>query len=124
MDVAMLAPTALSIKVHKESKLRGWKSRSGISIDLIPFGGVSDNDEEIHWPPDDDTVMTVLGFREACAHAELVKLRSQPELIVPVASPEGFALLKLISWSERDATTRVKDAQDILYAIHHYLKVS
>lgn len=44
-------------------------------------------------------------------------------LILPVASPEGLALLKLVAWSERDAQTRRKDASDLDYLMTHYEEI-
>ncbi|TMG90328.1 MAG: hypothetical protein E6H73_15570, partial [Betaproteobacteria bacterium] len=32
-------------------------------VDLIPFAGVEDAERHIAWPPDDATVMNVIGFR-------------------------------------------------------------
>lgn len=67
-------------------------------IDLIPFGGVSDADGQIAWPPTQDFVMSVLGFDEAYQNAWNVTLMKSPELSVKVASPAGILLLKLIAW--------------------------
>ena len=45
-----------------------------LAIDLIPFGGVEDATGRIRWPGD-DSLMRVLGYREAAATATLCFLR-------------------------------------------------
>jgi predicted nucleotidyltransferase len=90
------------------------------SIDIMPFGGVADEDVNIQWPPSGDTVMSVLGFEEALSHANRVRLRDTPILDVPVASPEGMTILKLIAWTDRAADVRKKDAKDIAYLLTTY----
>ena len=92
-------------------------------IDLIPFGGVSDDNDQIAWPPKQDFVMSVLGFDEVCQNAWNVTLTKNPELSVKVASPAGILLLKLIAWTERGHEYQGKDAIDIYYVIKHYSKI-
>jgi predicted nucleotidyltransferase len=92
-------------------------------IDLIPFGGVSDTDGQIAWPPKQDFVMSVLGFAEVYLHAWDVTLIKGPELSAKVASPAGILLLKLIAWTERGHEYQGKDAIDIYYVIKHYSKI-
>jgi len=92
-------------------------------IDLIPFGGVSDTDGQITWPPEHAIVMSVLGFEEVYAHAWDVTLSQTPALTVRVASPAGILLLKLIAWTERRLSVPGKDATDLYYVIRHYSKI-
>ena len=92
-------------------------------IDLIPFGGVSDDHGQIAWPPKHDFVMSVLGFNEVYQNAWDVTLSKNPELSVKVASPVGILLLKLIAWTERGREYQGKDAIDIYYVIKHYSKI-
>ena len=92
-------------------------------IDLIPFGGVSDDNDQIAWPPKQDFVMSVLGFDEVYQNAWNVTLTKNPELSVKVASPAGILLLKLIAWTERGREYQGKDAIDIYYVIKHYSKI-
>lgn len=89
-------------------------------IDIVPFGGVEDEKANIQWPPSGDFVMNVLGFQEALNNANIVRLRDTPVLDVPVASPEGMAILKLIAWTDRAADVRNKDAKDIAYLLTTY----
>jgi len=62
-----------------------------MEVDLIPFGGLENADGTISWPPDGDTVMSVLGFKEAleasidvllpsARQVAVVSLGSRPEI--------------------------------------------
>lgn len=86
-------------------------------LDLVPFGGIESGNREIRWPPEKDFVMNVIGFREAHADTVNVTLRG---LIVPVVSPVGLAMLKLVAWSERHHAQPGKDAADLAYALRHF----
>jgi len=86
-------------------------------LDLVPFGGIESADRTIRWPPDNDFAMSVIGFREAYADTVSVKLGG---LNVPVISPVGLVLLKLVAWSERHLAQPRKDAADMAYVLRHY----
>lgn len=92
-------------------------------IDLIPFGGVSDNAGQITLPPKHDFSMSVLGFAEVYTSAWDITLSDNPQLSVKVASPAGILLLKLMAWTERGWELRGKDATDIYYVIRHYARI-
>lgn len=92
----------------------------GIPLDIIPFGPLANENATIAWPPDGDTKMGVMGFQEALEHADLIILERDPVLELPVASPIGLVLLKLIAWAEREARYRVKDAADLTYLLKNY----
>jgi predicted nucleotidyltransferase len=89
-------------------------------IDIVPFGGVADENANIQLPTSGDFVMNVLGFVEALNHANIVRLSDMPILDVPVASPEGMTILKLIAWTDRAADARKKDTKDIAYLLTTY----
>lgn len=89
-------------------------------VDVVPFGNLEDEQASIAWPPDGEVTMNVLGFQEACDAAEWVRIQDEPELDVPVATPVGMVLLKLIAWTDRTADLRKKDALDILYLLTTY----
>jgi len=36
--------------------------RDEILVDILPFGGIADAKGEIRWPPDEDVVMSMVGF--------------------------------------------------------------
>ena len=71
-------------------------------IDIVPFGGIEDKDKKISWPPENEIVMNTLGFTEAVEHALTVQISDNPAVMIPVASPAGICLLKLISWLDRE----------------------
>ena len=92
--------------------------RIGVSIDLIPFGGVERDDGSIEWP-DDGAVMGVLGYREADATAVRICLPNDTS-IATVCLPM-FAVLKLMAWSERHTRAPRKDASDLFLVLSNYL---
>ncbi|MCU7854288.1 MAG: nucleotidyl transferase AbiEii/AbiGii toxin family protein, partial [Candidatus Thiodiazotropha sp. (ex Lucinoma borealis)] len=71
-------------------------------IDLVPFGPISDDGKAVAWPPKGDVVMNILGFSEAYEHALDVRINDSPVTDIPVISPVGLAMLKLVSWTERE----------------------
>ena len=89
-------------------------------VDIVPFGDVESEDASIAWPPKGDVIMNVLGFKEACDNAEWVRIQEAPVLDVPVATPVGMSLLKIISWTDRAIELRNKDAKDIAYILSTY----
>lgn len=89
----------------------------GIYLDIVPFAGVEERDSLLRWPPDGSVVMNVVGFDEALARAEQIKISN--DLVVPVASLPGLTLLKLAAWLDRrDHTAR--DAVDLLIFFRRY----
>jgi len=105
-------------KVQRE--IHRLMHKSGISVDIVPFGGLSSQDS-IGWPPDFAVKMSVEGFNESYRNTVSVLLQEDPEIIIKVASLEGLALLKLISWDEAPYE-RNKDGVDIFYIMTNYLQ--
>ncbi len=101
----------------KESQRLLFQNR--IPVDIVPFGDIQGQENEIHWPPDQSTRMRVIGFEDAYQNAQWVRLRSDPTLDVLVATPAGLATLKLIAWN--DGTDRGKDALDLAYLLRGYM---
>jgi predicted nucleotidyltransferase len=93
--------------------------RDQIPVDIIPFDGVEDKDRQITWPPRRDTVMKVLGYREALATA--VKVRMPGDLMVNVVSLPALAIMKLVAWTERRHAAPKKDAYDLWLLLQSYL---
>lgn len=85
-------------------------------LDLVPFGEIETGDRKIFWPPERDFVMSVIGFREAHADAVDVAIKG---LTVPVVSPVGLIMLKLVAWSERHVAKPGRDAADLAYVLRH-----
>lgn len=89
-------------------------------LDIVPFGGVeghAGNAGEIAWPPDQAIRMNVAGFAEALTDAVMVQVAA--DLVVPVASLPGQAMLKIVAWRDRHAVDR-KDAADLLFLLGNY----
>lgn len=89
-------------------------------VDILPFGGLEES-HEVSWPPSHEILMATYGFSEALKAAWSVKISD--ELILPVASPEGIVLLKLVAWTERERRYRERDAQDVEYIIYNYSRI-
>ena len=94
--------------------------RTGVPVDLIPYGGVEGPDSSIVWP-DDESEMSVLGFREAVETAVDVVLPGRVH--VSTVSIPMLAVLKLIAWSHRHVRAPVKDAGDLFLILSNYFKV-
>jgi len=94
-----------------------YQHSGGISVgvDLIPFGGVQDG-SLISWPPHNDFVMNVAGFRDALESA--IHVQVDTDLVIPVASLPGLVILKLFAWADRKHEKR--DAPDILKILTDY----
>lgn len=102
----------------KETQRLLYQNR--IPVDLVPFGDIQEQGNEIHWPQDQRMRMRVLGFEDAYQNAQWVRLRSDPILDVLVATPAGLATLKLIAWSDNSIERR-KDALDLADLLRWYM---
>jgi len=90
-----------------------------IIIDIVPFGDISDKNERIIWPPENEVVMSVMGFNEVYNYSTLVRLQNNPTLEVKITTLPGLAILKLFAW--RDSfPNRSKDAEDLLFIMKNY----
>jgi predicted nucleotidyltransferase len=87
----------------------------GVEVDVLPYGGIEREDRTILWP--DDHRMNVRGLSEAVASAETVLLPGG--LAVRVPAVPALALLKLLTWWERRASTS-RDAIDLAMMISWY----
>ena len=92
---------------------------NNIMIDIVPFGGISDDNERISWPPENEVVMSVMGFLEVYNYSTLVKLHSNPKLEVKIPTLPGLAILKLFAWKD-NFPNRSKDAEDLLFIMKNY----
>jgi predicted nucleotidyltransferase len=109
---------------QSKSKTEYRLNHPAAPVDLIPFGDVLEDENAIvHWPPSGELAMNVLGFQDAIANCELVRVQEQPIVDVPVATPSGISILKTIAWTDRSSDKRVKDAQDLVYLCDTYEKM-
>jgi predicted nucleotidyltransferase len=93
--------------------------KDNIKIDIIPFGSISNQNEEISWPPENEVVMSVLGFNEVYNNSTLVILQNNPLLEVKTPTLPGLAILKLLSWKD-SSPRRTRDAEDLLFIVKKY----
>ena len=90
-----------------------------VMVDIVPFGGISDKNEKISWPPENEVVMSVMGFNEVYNNSTLVRLQNNPILEVKIPTLPGLAILKLIAWKD-NFPDRSKDAEDLLFIMKKY----
>ena len=89
-------------------------------VDIIPFGPIGDENEDIHWPPNQDTKMNIMGFDDAYGNSLRVRLQTNPNLEVLFATPAGLTLMKIISWQTGIPDRKQKDAYDLEFLAQHY----
>ena len=99
--------------------LQGLRYRSGLPLDLVPFGRLETADRTIVWPPHGDTVMDVFGFQEALASADRIVLPQNVQ--ARLISLPALALLKIVCWHDRHYRYPGKDAHDLNLIIRNYL---
>lgn len=92
-----------------------------LPIDIIPFGLIENEEGEIIWPPENETIMSVLGFEDAYENTLITRLRAEPVLDINVASLPGLVVLKLISWKDRSSGND-RDASDLAHIIKNYYR--
>lgn len=90
-----------------------------LDVDLIPFGPIADKMGNIKWPPDEEIVMHIIGFEEAFANSQILRLRDDPILEIKVATLAGLAVMKIISWKDGYPNRR-KDASDLALIMGNY----
>lgn len=94
--------------------------QSGVPIDIIPFGEITNENSSYSWPPDYNIEMNVLGFNEVFNSSISVRIRTNPDLDIQLASPAGLAILKIISWND-EKHNRMKDAQDLYLLMKNHI---
>lgn len=120
-EYQLLKATLLERKILTETKThhRFVANESSIIVDILPYGGITDETKMISWPPDHDMVMSMLGFEEAYRSALNVRLSLKPVLDILIPSVPALAILKLISWNDA-YPSRERDAQDLLFILENY----
>lgn len=95
-------------------------SAHGFPVDLVPFGPLGGEREEIRWPPEMKIVMNVAGFADALESA--VSVEVDAHLRVAIASLPAIAVLKLFAWLDRHQETE-KDAIDLTALLRLYCEI-
>ncbi|WP_313600149.1 nucleotidyl transferase AbiEii/AbiGii toxin family protein [Epilithonimonas vandammei] len=90
-------------------------------VDIVPYGGIKDQNDKIYWPPDKSFAMSVIGFEEA--EQNLLTIKLDEEITFDIVSLEGVFLLKLFAWKDRFHKTS-KDAEDIGFILNNYLNIN
>jgi predicted nucleotidyltransferase len=118
-DFNRLKVSLLSTGKFFASRERHRFQFGSLFIDIIPFGPIGEEKERISWPPEQEILMSLGGFREAFENSITIRLRTSPELKIKVASLAGLAIMKIISWKEKFPERR-KDAEDLLFIMQNY----
>lgn len=90
-------------------------------VDIVPYGGIKDQNNKIYWPPDKSFAMSVIGFEEA--EQNLLTIKLDEEITFDIVSLEGVFLLKLFAWKDRFHKTS-KDAEDIGFLLNNYFNIN
>lgn len=90
-------------------------------IDIVPFGGVAEDDGNIYWPPDETIAMSVWGFPEMADST--ISIEIDEEIFIKIASLSGLFILKLVAWKDRYLFGS-KDAYDMALLLTNYLNIN
>lgn len=90
-----------------------WKN--GIQVDLLPFGGIEDENRRVTVTGTGFTSVNVDGFREIYEEG-LPEIEMQDVNPFKVCTLPGIIVLKLIAWDDRPEMRRddIKDISDII----------
>lgn len=86
-------------------------------LDVVPYGFVAKEDDNIYWPPEETIAMSVKGFNEVLADA--ITINIDHEFDIKIASLHGLFLLKFNAWLDRHLSTS-KDAEDMSFILSNY----
>lgn len=127
LDIAIAIPDWGAFEQVKQSliadgfeKSRDMQQRfyyGEYELDVVPYGVVAKEDDNIYWPPEEVVAMSVTGFDEVLSEAITVSI--DDEFKVKIASLHGLFLLKFNAWLDRNAKTS-KDAEDMSFILSNY----
>lgn len=127
LDIAIAIPDWGTFEQVKQSliadgfeKSRDMQQRfyyGEYELDIVPYGVVAKEDDNIYWPPEEVVAMSVKGFDEVLSEAITVSIDDEFE--VKIASLHGLFLLKFNAWLDRNAKTS-KDAEDMSFILSNY----
>lgn len=95
--------------------------REKFQVDIVPYGGIKDQNDQFFWPRDESFAMSVVGFEEAEKH--LLPIEMDGSLKFNIVSLEGVFLLKLFAWKDRHNREN-KDAEDLGFILNNYLIIN
>jgi predicted nucleotidyltransferase len=96
----------------------GFFNYDDYEIDVVPYGYVAKEDDNIYWPPEETIAMSVKGFDEVLSDAITVDI--DDKFSIKIASLHGLFLLKFNAWMDRHLVTN-KDAEDMSFILSNYL---
>jgi len=111
---------ALGFENKEDEHPEKFTDANGQEVDLLPFGGLSEDGRTITWPTD-NSPWTISGIEEAHDHAILVRLDGLELRVVP---PCAMIYLKMFATRDRPDVRKRKDSADIHYVLKHYLTVA
>lgn len=127
LDIAIAIPDWDTFEQVKQSliadgfeKSRDMQQRfyyGEYELDIVPYGAVAKEDDNIYWPPEEIIAMSVKGFDEVLSEAITVSI--DDEFKIKIASLHGLFLLKFNAWLDRNAKTS-KDAEDMSFILSNY----
>lgn len=106
--------------VKSQKQMQRLTSKSGVLVDMIPFGKIEKPAGAISWPPHHDIVMKTIGFEEGFQHSTVVTIAYEPVVRIRVCTPASFAIMKLVAWQDK-YPERGKDAIDLLFLLRKYI---
>lgn len=127
LDIAISIPDWNTFEQVKQSliadgfeKSRDMQQRfyyGEYELDIVPYGVVAKEDDNIYWPPEEEIAMSVKGFDEVLSEAITVSI--DDDFKVKIASLHGLFLLKFNAWLDRNTKTS-KDAEDMSFILSNY----
>ena len=92
---------------------------TGLPVDIVPFGGIENDQRMIFFPSPQFTVFDCFGVREA--YASRFALNLPGNVSVHVASIPAQVLLKIVAFNDRKLSLPGRDAPDLLLLIRKYI---
>ena len=127
LDIAIAIPDWDTFEQVKQSlivdgfeKSRDMQQRfyyGEYELDIVPYGVVAKDDDNIYWPPEEVVAMSVKGFDEVLSEAITVSI--DDDFKIKIASLHGLFLLKFNAWLDRNSKTS-KDAEDMSFIFSNY----
>ncbi|MBC5836013.1 hypothetical protein G6N05_14120 [Flavobacterium sp. F372] len=112
-------------KLENFSKDKEQKQRflyfNKFQLDMVPYGGIMEENDKIYWPPDQNFAMNVLGFKEV--QKETVSITLDEKIEFEVVDLIGIFLLKIVAWKDRNYKGN-KDADDMAFILQNYLNIN
>jgi predicted nucleotidyltransferase len=106
-------------KFRAAKEFQRLKFLDRLVVDLIPFGSIADKTGYIKWPPNGEIVMHIIGFEEAFANSQILRVCNDPVLEINIVTLASLTVMKIISWNDGYPNRR-KDASDIAIIMSSY----